>query len=278
MYKGQSVILATKHKKEEVIRPSFEAELGCYIHVPAQYDTDLFGTFSGEIPRKLSAYETLIQKAKEAAQKFDYRYAIASEGSFGPHPYLYFAPGDTELMAFIDLENNLIVAEIEISTETNYGYVDITVRDTYQDFLEKAKFPSHALIVRALGGEKLYVEKGVRDSRKLKTAIDKAFQFSNTVRLETDMRAMMNPLRMQVIKRLAIKLAKRIQQHCPQCHTPGFGKIATDGNLACSSCGTPTELYQRKILSCLKCEYKVYRARDDGLQFADPQRCPYCNP
>ena len=85
-------------------------------------------------------------------------------------------------------------------------------------------------------------------------------------------------MRMQVIKALAIKLAKRIQQHCPQCHTPGFGKISTDGNLACSSCDTQTEFYQRKILSCLKCEYKVYQARDDGLKFADPAHCPYCNP
>ena len=117
MYKNKFVILATKHQKEEVIRPSFEAELGCCIHVPTQYDTDLFGTFTGEIPRKLSPYETLIQKAKEAAQQFRYRYAIASEGSFGPHPYLYFAPGDTELMAFVDLDNDLIVAEIEISTD-----------------------------------------------------------------------------------------------------------------------------------------------------------------
>lgn len=278
MYKNKSVILATKHQKEEAIRPPFEAELGCYIHVPTQYDTDRFGTFTGEIPRKLSAYETLVQKAKEAAQQFDYRYAIASEGSFGPHPHLYFAPGDTELIAFVDLDNDLIIAEIEISTETNYGHVDIITQDGYEDFLEKAKFPSHGLIVRALDDEKKYLAKGIRDSKQLKTAIGKAFQCSNTVRLETDMRAMMNPSRMQVIKALAIKLAKRIQQHCPQCYTPGFGKISTDGNLACGACGTPTQLYQRKILSCLKCEYKVYQTRDDGLEFADPQYCPYCNP
>jgi uncharacterized paraquat-inducible protein A len=92
------------------------------------------------------------------------------------------------------------------------------------------------------------------------------------------MRAMMNPLRMQVIKALAIKLEKRVQQHCPQCHTPGFGEITMDGNLTCQSCDTPTKLYQRKVLSCLKCEYKTYQEREDGLEFAAPQNCPYCNP
>ena len=185
MYKGKPVVLATKHQKEDVIRPFFENGLGCSIHVPMHFDTDQFGTFTNEIPRKLSAYETLIQKAKEAAHQFDYRYAIA---------------------------------------------------------------------------------------------IEKAFQYSDTIRLETDMRAMMNPMRMQLIKSLAIKLENRIQQHCPQCDTPGFGKITTDGNLACQDCDTPTTLYQRKVLNCLKCEYKAYQAREDGLVFSDPKNCPYCNP
>jgi hypothetical protein len=278
VYKDKQVILATKHQKEDVIRPHFERELGCGIQVPTQYDTDQFGTFTGEIPRKLSAYETLIKKATDAAQQFGYRYAIASEGSFGPHPQFYFCPGDTELMAFVDIDNDLIIAELELSTETNYGHIDISVQDDYEDFLTKAKFPSHGLIVHTLDSEKTYLEKGIRGNKQLKTAIQKAFQHSTTVRLVTDMRAMMNPLRMHVIKLLAIKLVKRIQQHFPDCHTPGFGKSSTEGSLACGSCGTPTELYQRKVLSCLKCEYKVYQARDDGLEFADQQRCPYCNP
>lgn len=79
MYQGKSVVLATKHQKEEVIRPVFEKGLGCSIHVPMQYNTDQFGTFTNEIPRKLSADETLIQKAKEAAHQFGYHYAIAVE-------------------------------------------------------------------------------------------------------------------------------------------------------------------------------------------------------
>ena len=226
MYKNKPVILATKHQKEEAIRPVFESELGCSIYIPAQYDTDQFGTFTGEIPRKLSAYETLIQKAKVAAQQFGYEYAIASEGSFGPHPQLYFAPSDTELMAFVDLKNDLIISEYEISTATNYGHLDITLQDGYGDFLTRVKFPDHALIVRSLDDNNSFLKKGVCEYQQLELAIQNAFKYNHIVRLETDMRAMMNPLRMEVIKVLAIKLVKRIQQECLMCNTPGFGSVS----------------------------------------------------
>ncbi|HAT1658553.1 TPA: hypothetical protein RG395_002770 [Legionella pneumophila] len=277
-YQNQRVLLASKHQKEKAIQPPFEEKLGCTIHIPVDYDTDQFGTFTGEIPRKASAYETLIQKAKAAAQQFGYRYVISSEGSFGPHPQLYFCPADTELMAFVDLDNDLIIAEHELSTETNYGHIDISDQDDYEAFLDKAKFPSHGIIIRTLDSENHFIEKGIRDRDYLKTAIKKAFDFSPRIRLETDMRAMMNPLRMNTINKLAVKLVHRIQQHCPQCHTPGFGKISAEGHLTCVSCGTPTELYHRKVLNCLKCEFKTYQARDDGLEFADQRYCPYCNP
>lgn len=277
MYQNKAVILATKHGKEKVIQPPFVSALGCHIYVSDQYDTDQFGTFTGEIPRELSPYETLIKKAKLAAEQFGYDYAIASEGSFGPHPYVYFVPGDTELMAFVDLKNDLIIAEFEISTATNYRHKDITIEDDYEDFIIQAKFPTHGLIIRALNSKKTYIEKGIRDYSQLEIAMKKAFQYTNVVRIETDMRAMMNPSRMEVISVLASKLVNRIQQKCLQCNTPGFGKIATEGNLSCAACHAPTKFYCWKVLSCLKCDYKIYQARDDGKKFVEPQYCVYCN-
>lgn len=278
MYQNKSVILATKHGKEKVIQPVFESTLGCHIEVPDQYDTDQFGTFTGEIPRELSPYETVLKKAKLAAEQFEYDYAIASEGSFGPHPDIFFVPADAELMAFIDLKNDLIISEFELSVATNYSYKDITIEDDYQDFIKQAKFPTHGLIIRALNSKKIFIEKGIREYRQLELAIKKAFQYTQNVRIETDMRAMMNPSRMEVIRILAIKLANRIQQKCFQCHTPGFGKITTEGNLTCEACQAPTKFYCQKVLSCLKCDYKIYQAREDGKKFVEPQYCIYCNP
>jgi hypothetical protein len=94
------------------------------------------------------------------------------------------------------------------------------------------------------------------------------------LRLETDMRAMMNPTRMQVINKLAIKLVKRLQCDCKQCKTPGFGKVSVKGNLLCALCGTETALYQLKVLSCIKCNYQEFIPRQDGMGKADPTFCP----
>ncbi|MGE3920518.1 MAG: DUF6671 family protein [Gammaproteobacteria bacterium] len=277
-YKDQKIILATKHKKENVIKPVFEKNLECHICVPHDYDTDLFGTFSGEIPRKGSAFETLILKAKKAAEEFGYQYSISSEGTFGPHPQMYFCPADTELMALVDLENDLVITEYELTTQTNFNHIDISINDNFDDFLKTVKFPSHGIIVRMLNVENEIIEKGVQDYNRLNEIIKKSFEYSSTIRLETDMRAMMNPLRMNTIRILAEKLVKRVQQLCPQCQALGFGKVSTEGYLNCIYCGTQTELYKSIVLSCLKCEYKTYHNRKDGKEFSEQTYCPNCNP
>ena len=48
MFKGRLLLIATKHKKEEIISPIFEKELGVRCVVPEHLDTDLLGTFTGE--------------------------------------------------------------------------------------------------------------------------------------------------------------------------------------------------------------------------------------
>jgi hypothetical protein len=277
MYQRIDIILATKHKKEDAICKPFEDAFKAKLHVPDDYDTDRFGTFTGEISRQDTAYETVIKKAKEASLKYKFDYAIANEGSFGPHPTINFAPGDIELISFIDQKNDLVVVESEITTETNYAQLQITVLDDYTHFLEKIKFGSHGLIVRSMEDEAI-IAKGINQVNELKTIVHSAFQYYETLRLETDMRAMMNPTRMSVINKLAIKLVKRLKCYCTQCKMPGFGKVSVKGNLLCALCCTETELYQFKVLSCIKCDYQEFIPRQDGIEKADPTYCSYCNP
>lgn len=277
MYQGIDIILATKHKKEDAIRNPFEDALNARIYVPDNYDTDKFGTFTGEIPRQDSAYDTVIKKAKEASLTYGYDYAIANEGSFGPHPTIYFAPGDVELISFVDLKNNIVVVESEITTDTNYGHLDITIAEDYTNFLEKIKFGSHALIVRGLDDNAI-LAKGINDFIELKKILNSAFQHYKKLRLETDMRAMMNPTRMKVINKVAIKLLDRLKNKCKICNTPGFGKLSVSGRLLCECCSSETELYQYRILECVRCDHKEYLPRSDGLVKSDPKYCPYCNP
>lgn len=277
MYQGIKIILATQHKKEEAIQKPFEDAFNATIVVPNDYDTDQFGTFTGEIQRANSAYDTVIKKAKDAAYKYGFNYSIANEGSFGSHPTIFFAPVDIELISFVDSKNDIIVVESEITTETNYAHRDITNTDSYNDFLEKIKFGSHGLIVRSLETQAI-IKKGITELEELNSVLQSSFKIESTLRLETDMRAMMNPTRMRIIHKLAIKLVQRLKNKCTQCNTHGFGKTSFTGNLLCESCGTKTELYKFKVLSCVKCDYQESYPRADKLKYADQQHCPYCNP
>lgn len=46
----------------------------------------------------------------------------------------------------------------------------------------------------------------------------------------------------------------------------GFSKTSVTGKLLCGSCGTETELYKFKVLSCIKCDYQECYPRDDKLE------------
>uniref|UniRef100_UPI00404732A9 DUF6671 family protein n=1 Tax=Flavobacterium sp. TaxID=239 RepID=UPI00404732A9 len=88
-FKNRDLLIVTKHKKEQVIAPLFEKEFGVNCFVSKEFDTDLLGTFSGEISRKYDALETLKQKCLQAMELEGYDLAIATEGSFGNHPAVF---------------------------------------------------------------------------------------------------------------------------------------------------------------------------------------------
>tara|TARA_B110000116_G_C16594769_1_gene472242 strand:+ start:294 stop:461 length:168 start_codon:yes stop_codon:yes gene_type:complete len=52
MFKGRPLIIATKHEKEKIIAPLLEDNLGGISFVNPDFDTDMLGTFSGEVERK----------------------------------------------------------------------------------------------------------------------------------------------------------------------------------------------------------------------------------
>ena len=229
-YNKAQIILATKHGKEAVIRQPFLHHFNASIFVPPDFDTDQFGTFTGEIARVKTAFETVIEKAKVAATNYGFDYAMASEGSFGPHPAVFFAPGNVELMSFIDLKNDITVVESILSNDTNYAYIDITPNQNYNDFLKNAKFPSHAIIVKSQNDNAI-IQKGIQTIDALNKALIIGFTKYPRLRLETDMRAMMNPMRLSVIEKLAVIVVNRLKNSCRKCQAPGFGKISFSGNL-----------------------------------------------
>lgn len=275
-YQNQSVLLASKHHKERAIATVFFDKLSCTLDVH-DFDTDQFGTFTGDIARTLSPYDTCLLKAKTAAEHFNYALALASEGSFGSHPAFPFVPSAHELMIFIDRKHQWVISEQIVSQKTNYAMISIDKQTDIDAFLKQIQFPSHALIIQA-GSNNHTIAKGIHDLQTLSHNLTLGFKTEKKLRLATDMRAMMNPTRMEVIGELAEKLALKIATHCIKCSCPGFGLNTTRGSLPCALCGAPTSYYQEEVWGCAHCDHKEYKIRKDGLLTADPSYCTYCNP
>lgn len=100
MFEGRSLIIATKHRKETVIAPSLEGALGVICRVAEDFDIDILGTFTGEVERKDNPVTTARNKCLMAMEKTNCDLGVASEGSFGPHPAMFFVYADDENAPF----------------------------------------------------------------------------------------------------------------------------------------------------------------------------------
>lgn len=272
---GRRAAIATKHAKERLFGPPLGEQLGLTV-VLAQVDTDLLGTFSGEVPRVGTARDTALRKAELAIRHSDADIGIGSEGSFGPHPAIPFLPVDVELAVMIDVELGLEITESVVTTDTNYNEITLDTPTVPQDLLLRVGFPEHALVVLpASGHEPLF--KGLRDTSSLQQAVDQCFAASDGARLQTDMRAHLNPSRRRAIATLAAQLADRLTQLCPCCTAPGWGVAGRTPGLACSECGTPTELIASVTMACSRtaCDHEQRIPTEDT---AGPAQCPTCNP
>lgn len=269
-YDGRSAALATCHGKDAAIAPALRQWAGLSVVVPQGIDTDNLGTFTGEVRRPASMAETARRKAALGMTATGLPLALASEGSFGPHPVVPFLAAGQELLLFRDAELDLEVIETLASENTNFASLDVTPDSDIDAFLARVEFPSHAVVVRAEGR----ISKGIQD----RATLDRLIAAEEPVRIETDMRAHMNPTRMGEIAKLAERLARRIATPCPACGTPGFGALRNEAGLPCSECGAMTRLVRAVVYGCVKCGYEDQKPRPDGRTEANPAECDLCNP
>lgn len=279
-YAGRTAALATMHGKERAIAPAFADAIGLRIVVPAGLDTDAFGTFSGEVPRVGTMLEVAVRKARAAMARSGLKIALASEGTFAPHPAVGILPMGVELMVLVDDDRGQVIGHSLISIDTNFDRVAVTPNDDLSDFLERARFPSHGLVVRPQAGGPAAIWRGIVDLETLSRAIELAAIVSSNgaVVVETDMRAHFNPTRMAAISELARQLAQRVARLCGCCGAPGFDVVERRGGLACLQCGTPTELIAFEVLRCDACGVREERPAPHGLPGASSLHCPSCNP
>lgn len=268
--------VASKHKKEIVIAPILSEALGVNIST-VLIDTDIFGTFTGEIPRTLTPVDALRAKCDLAFQNSGVSLIVASEGSFGPHPSLYFVPANEEFMMLKDYENDIEIIARYLTVETNYMSAEIHSSAELISFTEKCGFPDHAIILSCR--ENLSVtQKGISDQITLLKAYERLKVTAFPIVAETDMRAMNNPTRMRAIQNACHELVRKIENACPNCEAPGFDMTVLIPGLPCRQCYSATKTAIVAQYSCKKCGFKTEKKFPFGKEWEDPMFCDFCNP
>lgn len=278
MFQNRRMLVATKHQKQDVIAPILEKELGVVCFVDEQYDTDALGTFTGEIERQLDPLATAREKCLRGMRLNNCDLGVASEGSFGPHPSMFFVNADDELLLCIDTLNNLEIVVREVSTDTNFNGREVATWDELLTFARQAGFPSHGLILRKAQHENADIFKGLTDEESLREAFDFLLSKYERAYAETDMRANYNPTRMRVIASAAQKLAEKIKSACPQCQAPGFGITDARRGLPCGWCGQPTRSVLGYVYTCQHCHFEKVDLYPHHKTTEDPMYCDQCNP
>jgi len=277
-YRDQTIYFGTKHKKEEALQPLLQ-EIGIHCLV-SNIDTDQFGTFSGEIKRVDSIRKTLTQKINEVFKLNSHiQLALASEGSFGPHPLIPFMYGNHETLLFVDKDKAIEIYVEDFSFHTNLKEIEINKGDEglIEPFFTEIKFPDHAIMLKT-STDIFFKYTGIQDKKFVLNFINHNLTNNNKVIMATDMRAMFNPTRMNNIHQVGKKLVNSLQSYCPGCQMPGYSICEYVPGLECSLCGADTNVIKEEIWNCKKCQFTEKKERKDQLKYASPSECNYCNP
>ncbi|WP_265519773.1 DUF6671 family protein [Nitratireductor luteus] len=278
---NKRAVLATMHGKEQVIRPLLEGGLGLRVVLPDGFDTDRFGTFSREIERtgtQLDAAHAKIEAAFEHDPEA--HVATASEGSFGPHPFIPFVPLGREIVVLLDRDSGLELIGHHADLSTTFAHQTVETVDAAAAFAQRIGFPGQGLIVVGVAdGNPVpgrYLHKEARTLGQLSAAVGEAIALCGAAHVETDMRAHRNPTRMRAIRRATIDLVRRYRSPCPQCAQPGFAVTERLAGLPCAWCGEPTIALRTEVSVCAGCGHRIERPVEAAT--ADPGQCNGCNP
>jgi len=272
-------VIATMHHKELAIAPILQTSLGLRVTVPTDFDSDIFGTFTRDVNRTANQIETAKLKAEKALELIDADIAIASEGSFFPHPILGI-PYNREIVLLFDRKNNITVYGESLSTETNFRHEEVSTYEQAYQFALKIGFPDHALVVMqdANTSAKSAIYKGIISTDTLKNVVEDSLKRSPQVHLETDMRALYNPTRMANIAKATEDLVRKLQLLCPNCNFVNFDIAKYLKGLPCEICRLPTQVTRAHLYRCDRCHFQKEELFPNGIKTADPQYCNYCNP
>lgn len=280
---SREAVLATRHGKLALIAPAL-ARVAFMLRT-VDVDTDVLGTFSGEVPRPGAPRDVAVAKARLAMRASGVPVGVASEGTIGPSPVVPFATADTELVALVDDSLGITVVGRHVSHELHVVGEDVRGDATPEELaalLARAGVgggpDGHHLIVRPAAGPPDPVVKAVGDPDTLEGAVARCAAASpdGRARVETDLRAHLCPSRRPAIVAAAEDLAVRLASRCPACASPGWGVVRAVPGRPCADCGTPTRAARADVASCVACGEERERPRAD-LTPVDPAQCELCN-
>jgi hypothetical protein len=276
-YTNASFALLTKHGKERAIAPRFAQALRATVTVTDSFDTDALGTFTREIPRFGNQLDAARKKAELAIELTGCPLGLGSEGSFTPGPF-GLGSFNLEVVTLVDRQRNLVITGA-IRQPGHHASGTFDSWEALAAFAEMAKFPSHALVLRPDDENHAHICKGLTELDALRAAHGecRALSKAGAVFAESDLRAHLNPTRMENIGTACDDLIARMMRACPACEAPGFGLAKIETGLPCSWCGEPTNDWKAEEFRCVSCSHIESRPRAD-LQKADPGLCPQCNP
>ena len=276
-YAGASFALLTKHGKERAIAPRLAEALGATVTLTGAFDTDTLGTFTREIPRFGNQLDAARKKAELAIELTGCPLGLGSEGSFIPGPF-GLGSFNLEVITLVDRQRHLVVTGA-IRQPGHHTAGTFESWEALAEFATKAKFPSHALVLRPDDENHPHLRKGLADKETLRTAYNECHTLAKagTVFAESDLRAHLNPTRMKNIGTACDDLIARMMRACPACSAPGFGLAKIETGLPCSWCGAPTNDWKAEEFRCVACANIESKSRTDLLK-ADPGLCPHCNP
>ena len=281
-YQDVAAVLTSMHRKELVIGPILHEELGLVVELAPDINTDNFGTFSRDVERTGSQLDAARAKIAAGFRSAPWaRVGLASEGTFGPHPYIPFLAIGRELVLLVDRDNGLDLTGYDETVETNFGHTVAPDLEAAFEFAHSAGFPGHGLIVSGSRDNKpapdVLLNKDVTNAAQLEAAVLEAVGRCGAAFVETDMRAHRNPTRMTSIERATRDLTRRFRSRCPECDQPGFDVVERIPGLPCAWCGEPTSVIMAEALACQACGHREERSVATK-PVADPGRCNSCNP
>lgn len=275
-YFDVTAALLTQHGKERALAPLFRDALSIQLVVARGLNTDWFGTFTREFPRRGTQADAAHGKACWASRLTRLEFGLGSEGAFVPGPFGVGAV-DVELVTWVDARRRLRVTGAASAPSVHHHQL-VRTEPELVDAVRRCRFPSHAVVVRPDGPHGARATRGLATWPELEAAFQGARRRSanGTVFVENDLRAHVHPSRMALITRAAEDLLQRLQTLCPRCAAPGFGRARVIPGNPCRCCGSPTTEALADEFGCVACPFRDSRPR--AAAAADPERCPQCNP